>query len=189
MSKPISFFRWHGKKAVLMLILTLTLSLTLVGTTVAFLVVGTDPLINIFLPATLSVEKSDDGRGVINDGEALAYVRAAVVVTWEKTSEEGTIIAKAPIENVDYTYECAEGWVKAIDGFWYYTKPIAPNKAITINMIESVDQIGAAQVGFDLSVDLLFDAIQAVPTRAVTESWSSGVSAVAADGTLNIIIN
>ena len=51
-------------------------------------------------------------------------------------------------------------------------------------MISSVELIGNAPAGYDLSVELLIDAIQADPSNAVTESWERGVASVSGNGTL-----
>lgn len=188
MSEQFKFFRWHGKKAIALLVVTLVLSFALVNTAVAFLIVQTQTLINEFTPQTLSIAVSDDGKGVVNDGEATVYVRATVVVTWDKVGEDGTVMAIAPVEGTDYTLVCNSSWVKAADGFWYYPAQIKADKTVTIPMIELVEKLkDAPYSGYELSVELLLDAIQATPSDAVLESWTSGVSAVAGDGTLTVI--
>ena len=184
MSQPFTFLKWHGKKAIAMLVLTVVLALAIVDTAIAFLIVYTDTLTNVFSPATLSIAVSEDGRGVVNDGEVTVYVRAAVVFTWENTAEENTILATSPVEGTDFTYACNARWVKAADGFWYCTTPIAPDANTAVAMLESVTSLTDAPTGSALSVELLLDAIQSAPADAVTESWASGVSAVADDGTL-----
>jgi len=187
MQKTFHFLKWSGKKAVACLCVALVLTLALAGTTIALVVMRTNSLVNEFTPANLSIDKTADGKGVINDGEVKAYVRAAVVFTWESTSVPGTISSVAPIEGVDYNYTCSGDWVKAVDGFWYFTKKptIAPGESF--NVIDSVTVIKEAPAGYKLSVELLLDAIQAEPSGAVTESWKSGVHSVTADGKLVII--
>lgn len=186
MQKTFHFLKWSGKKAVACLCVALVLTLALAGTTIALVVMRTNSLVNEFTPAKLSIDKTADGKGVINDGEVKAYVRAAIVFTWESISAPGTISSVAPIEGVDYNYTCSGNWIKAADGFWYFTaKPIAPRESF--NVIDSVTVIKEAPAGYKLSVELLLDAIQAEPTTAVTQSWDSGVHSVDSDGKLVII--
>ena len=104
MSGRFKFLKWYGKKAIALLVLTCTLGLALAGATVAFVIVSTDRLNNEFTPTELSIAVSDDGFGVINDGDVSVYVRAAVVCKWEDTENSGTILSKNPVQGRDYTF-------------------------------------------------------------------------------------
>lgn len=189
MSTRFKFLKWYGKKAIALLVLTCILGLALAGATVAFVIVSTDKLNNEFTPAELSIASSNDGYGVINDGEVSVYVRAAVVCTWESTSQSETVLSKNPKLDIDYSFSCADGWIKAADGFWYYTRPIAPDAGVTVEMISSLVDKGTAPEGYKLSFEVLFDAIQSSPANAVLENWASGVSAVSDSGTLSLVTN
>ena len=182
MQKTFHFLKWSGKKAVAFLFISVALAMAVAGTTLAFIKVMTEPLTNEFQPATVSVNKSTDGKGVINNGDVDVYVRVAVIFTWESTSEENNIMSSPPVAGVNYELSMAEGWAKAADGFWYCMNPVAPN--LIRNAISSVKLIGNAPAGHDLSVELLIDAIQADPANAVIESWESGVTSVNENGTL-----
>ena len=48
MPKTFKFLKWHGKKAVALLVLTVVLAVGMVGGTVAFIVTQTDALTNVF---------------------------------------------------------------------------------------------------------------------------------------------
>ena len=187
MQKTFRFFKWSGKKAVAFLCISVALTAAVVGATLAFLETKTEPLNVEFQPSTVSVDKSTDGKGVVNNGDVDVYVRVAMIFTWKSTAEANSIMSSAPVESVNYSLSVADGWVKAADGFWYCLNPLSPGK--TCNAISSVTPIGNAPSGHVLSVELLVDAIQADPTDAVKESWESGVTSVDENGTLVIKLN
>lgn len=187
MQKTFRFFKWSGKKAVAFLCISVALTAAVVGATLAFLETRTEPLNVEFQPSTVSVDKSTDGKGVVNKGDVDVYVRVAVICTWKSTAEENNIMSLAPVSGVNYNLTVAEGWVKAADGFWYCLNPISPGE--TCKAISSVEPIGNAPSGHKLSVELLADAIQAYPTDAVKDSWKSGVTSVGENGTLVIKLN
>ena len=178
-------FKLNNKKSIMFLISALVIGLILVGVTLAVVIVETDKLINEFVPGEVSISHSEDGLGVINDGDQPVYVRAALVFTWTSVDQENMIMSKSPVENVDYEYTCNSGWVRAADGFWYYTSAIEPG--MEISMVASLTDKGTAPLNYKLSAELLLDAVQSLPVKAVMESFESGVSSVSADGTLTVI--
>ena len=181
MEKTFHFLRWSGKKAVAIFCVSIVSAMALIGTTIAFIKMMTDTLTIGFQPATVSVSKSNDGKGVLNDGDVDVYVRVALVFTWESVAEENNIMSSAPVQGVNYNLSVEDGWAKAADGFWYCLNPISAGDVR--NAISSVDLIGNAPVGYDLSVEMLVDAIQAEPADAVTHSWTC-VTGVDANGNL-----
>ena len=184
MQKTFRFLKWSGKKAVAALCASVGLTIAIVGTTLALLVMATRPLNVEFQPSTVSIAKTTDGKGVINDGDVDVYARVALIFTWESTTEENSIMSTPPIEGINYNLTVADGWVRAADGFWYSPAPLSPNEIC--NVISSVSLVGSAPEGHDLSVEMLIDAIQADPVDAVMESWESGVTSVGENGTLVI---
>ena len=187
MQKTFRFLKWSGKKAVAVLCVSVALTAAIVGATLAFLKTKTGPLDVEFQPSTVSVSKTANGRGVVNDGDVDVYVRAAMIFTWESTTEENSIMSSAPVSGINYNMTVAEGWVKAADGFWYCREPLSPGEIR--NAVSSVTLIGNAPLGYGLSTELLVDAIQADPKDAVLESWESGVTSVDANGALVIKSN
>lgn len=149
------------------------------GTTLAYLVTGTEPITNLFSPGQVSCQVIDgDTVTIKNTGTVNAYIRAAVVVNWADSS--GNVSANSPKEDVDYIIAYAEktGWVKAADGFWYYTCPVGPGKSTGV-LIESCDiPDEVVPDGYTLSVNVVTSVIQATPEGVVKESWGSGVSGV-----------
>ncbi len=187
MQKTFRFLKWSGNKAVSILCISVALTTAIVGATLAFLKTKTGPLDVEFQPSAVSVSKTADGRGVVNDGDVDVYVRAAMIFTWKSTAEENSIMSSAPVSGINYNMSVAEGWVKAADGFWYCREPLSPDEIR--DAISSVTLIGNAPLGYGLSTELLVDAIQADPEDAVLESWKSGVTEVDENGLLVIKSN
>lgn len=190
MPKTFKFLIWSGKKAVVLLALTVALSVAVVGTTLAYIIVKTNELNNTFTPG--EVEISITGDDITNTGDTDVYVRAAVVVNWVSDSDQ-SILSTMPVAGTDYTVEfnTDEGWTKGSDGFWYYTsRPLeAANDGDTDNaptLITSLTQTDAQKKdGYTLTVQVISSAIQATPAEAVIGAWTS-VSGVNGDGSLNI---
>lgn len=188
MPKTFKFFIWSGKKAVAFLVLTVVLSVAIVGSTLAYIIVKTNELNNTFTPG--EVEISITGDDITNTGDTDVYVRAAVVVTWVDTN--GVILSTTPVADTDYTvaFNTAEGWTKGSDGFWYYTGVVkAANDGdddVAPTLITSLTQTDDQKKdGYTLTVQVLSSAIQATPAEAVVGSWTS-VEKVNDDKTLTI---
>lgn len=180
----------HNRRKASVLLTSLVVLLCLsVASTVAYLVVTGNSIVNIFRPTSVtpSVEETFDRSEksnvyLTNTGTTDAYIRAAIVVTWQ--DEAGGVYAGQPVKDVDYTIDLElEDWIKGDDGFYYYTKPVAPQgtTAILIDSCAPVDEKTPA--GYGLNVEILGSAIQSVPAAAAEEAW--GV-AVAEDGTIRM---
>lgn len=186
--------RASGKRLTIAVI-CLTLSL-ICGITMAYVFTNTTPVENKFTDAEVRCDvvetfKNNEKRDVQikNTGNVKSYIRATIVVTWaiDGKDADSQVYAKQPVAGTDYTIEVNElsGWVEAADGFWYYTVPVAPEVS-TKNLINSCKLIGNAPEGYHLSVEIIASAIQSEPTSVVVGQWSSGVSGVNADSTLQI---
>ena len=67
----------------------------------------------------------------------------------------------------------ASSWVKASDGFYYWTSPVAPNMETDV-LIASVTELKATE-DRNLVVDVSTQAVQSVPDDAVREAWNCTV--------------
>lgn len=184
-----------------------------VGATVAYLNATTGTVTNEFVPGEVTTEivEGFDGQAksnvtIANTSNIPVYVRAKVVVNW--TDASGNVVASVP---GNYSYdvkgasneaatlddlEPATGWVKGPDGFWYYTTALAERDAegdATAVLIGSITSsvTGLAQgesPKYFLSVEILSEAVQALPADAVEEAWSSSVAdvKVGIDGKLTV---
>lgn len=182
------FHKHSGKqkrKAVALLVcLTLAATVT-VGGTLAFLVTKTDSIINIFTPAKVTVtveEKFDNAKENVqikNIGTTDAWIRAAVVITWKDA--DGNLYGVPPVENTDYTIEWSlnTGWVEGNDGYYYWTKPVAPNQLTGILITKCEYKENQAPAGYYLNVDVVASGLQSKPNSVFNDKWStsSGLTA------------
>ena len=159
--------------AVAMIVLLLTAS---VGGTAAFLTDGTDEVANVFTPADVTSEVVEpswqDGNtaksnvSVKNTGNIDAYMRAAIVVTWQDGS--GNVLSVKPRLGTDYTLDIGDNWTK--DGDYYYYNAAVDADAQTTKLIDTCAVISDAPIdGYTLHVEVIGSAIQA-------EGWGSGVT-------------
>lgn len=180
-----------NKKFVALLV-SLTLVLTIaVGGTLAYLVDKTGSVVNKFNPSSVTTEVYEEREGNVkknvkiqNTGDTTAYIRAAVVVTWQDAS--GNVYGQMPAAGTDYTISynvsTAQGanlWIKGADGFYYWTSPVEPNAVTGGNLINTASPVaGNAPEGYSLCIEILGSGVQSKPTSVVTDVWSSGVSSV-----------
>ncbi len=120
-----------------------------------------------------------------NTGTAPAYIRAAVDIYWQ--DQDGARLWDEPKEEpkgeADYeiawsvadasSANSAYNWVKASDGFYYWTSPVAPG-AETGVLINRVTELKATE-GRNLVVDISTQAVQATPDEAVHDAWGCSV--------------
>ena len=176
------------------LIITAALVLLIsVGTGVAlsYLMNKTEPIENLLEAGRVECLVKETFNGSVktdvrvkNTGNTSAYIRAAVISTWQTAGVDSEIYAIHPTEGVDYDVIWGDSsWVKADDGFWYYTLPVSPEDE-TKMLIYEVRPKGEAPDGYSLSVEIAATAIQAEPASVITDEWGVEVNA---DGTLNVV--
>lgn len=139
---------------------------------------------------TPSVQETLNGKAksdvkAKNTGTAPAYIRAAVDIYWQ--DQDGARLWDEPKEEpkgeADYEIawsvadasgaNSAYNWVKASDGFYYWTSPVAPG-AETGVLINRVTELKATE-GRNLVVDISTQAVQATPDEAVRDAWGCSV--------------
>lgn len=172
-----------------LLLASLALIVTaVIGTTMAYLVSDTPAVTNTFTAATVDsdVEETFDGTTkenvkIQNTGDIKAFIRAKVVVTWQKTENGETYILPARIGDYSITYNTnkqnaiddsvAGQWTLANDGFYYWSSEVPATKFTGI-LIESCSPAAdKAPEGYNLHVEILAEAIQAEPANVVTDVW------------------
>lgn len=119
-----------------------------------------------------------------NTGSVPAYIRAAVDIYWQDATS-GARLWDEPQASRDYEIawsdqlpdasgtNLASTWVKASDGFYYWTSPVAPGEETGV-LIASVTALKATE-GRNLVVDVSTQAVQSVPEDAVPEAWGCTV--------------
>lgn len=164
-------------KPSLLLITLVVLLGVLVGSTVAYLVANTGSIANSFVPAKITTDITEDFDGdvkknvqVKNTGDVDAFIRAAVVVTWQNNA--GEVYPTAPVVGTDYTVSYpGNGWAKHSDGYYYYTSVVKPNESTGILLTDCKALKDAPSEGYTLHVEILATAIQSEPITAVTDAW------------------
>ena len=189
--------KFTRKTIVLVVSLVLLLTIT-VGGTLAYLMATSGPIENTFTPSrvttdvdeTISPTEKKDVK-ITNTGDTQAYIRAAVVVTWQNSN--GDVYGQKPIAGTDYEITYVAGaigtkdcWVEGKDGYYYYTSPVDVGASTGI-LIKSCTAKATAPEGYNLCVEILGSGIQSVPAKAV-EDWSNGLYTVAAVGTADAML-
>ena len=182
----------HGgmKRSLVLVVSLLALLLVVAGGTLAWLT-AQDSVSNTFTPAhvTCDVEESFNGTAksnvtIKNTSDIPVYIRASIVVTWKDSS--GNVYGQLPVARTDYNMDiAAAGWVLK-DGYYYCTSPVAVG-ANTPVLINSCTEVAgkAPDKDYRLSVEIIAEAIQSQPARAVKDAWGAGFS-INSDGSLNV---
>lgn len=188
MKKPFRFFKWTGKKAVTLLLVTVLLSLAVADVTLSLLFDRTEPLENVFEPAKVVlaltnehlVEGGETGhRLIINKGEVPLFIRVFAVVSWESTADEHTILAEMPkvtsnltghaVANPDVVLEFAvehgfdtNNWFEGSDGFFYHKGPLQPGE--TLHILKSAQvTASSSRPGYAIHVEVIAEGVQGDP--------------------------
>lgn len=176
----------HGgaKRSLVLVVSVLALVLAVAGGTLAWLTANSGPVTNTFTPAQVSCEVDETFQNNVKSAVSIkntsnidAYIRAYVVVTWKDA--QGNVYGK-PVKDTDYTIEYATGtgWDKGSDGYYYYTSPVVANDGLTGVLITKCEPVAdKAPAGYDLSVEIIAEAIQSLPTTTVTSVWPVTVDA------------
>lgn len=170
----------NKKKSILVLVSLVLLLCFGAGGTLAFLIHQPDPITNEFQPTEVTTtveEKTENGVKsevkIKNTGTTEAYIRAAVVITWQ--DENGNVYGQLPVagEDKDYTisYDLKNGWSLKSDGFYYWKAEVEPGE-VTGTLITSCAPVaGKAPEGYNLCVEIIASGIQSKPAHVVQETW------------------
>ncbi len=166
-----------GRSRMIMMIAAAALLLTMaVGGTMAWLSAKDEPITNTFRPSEVNckvTEHYDESKNeksqvnVQNTGDTSAYIRVKLVTY--RTNDAGDHIggtATVP------AFTLGENWV-SYGGYYYYTLPVAADDSPAVNLAESIsltknytDADGGHQ-----ALDVMAEAIQSEPNKAVGEAW------------------
>lgn len=158
-------------RTAVLLIAVLLLISTAVGSTAAFLVTKTGPVVEDFAYAQVSCQVTDT-MGVKNTGTAQAYIRASYAVNWR--DGEGIIAAVTPDGYSCDLDENQGAWVDGGDGYFYYPAPVAPGGETPSLLTCSVSRPENPE--YTLSVEVVAEAIQSNPAEAAEDAWGVTVS-------------
>lgn len=158
-----------NKRRLLLLAAVAALLLAGVGGTIAYIVTQTEPVVNTFEATHVAVEVQNDYR-IKNTGDIKAYIRAAVVVTWQDAS--GNVYAQKP--DVDLFTE-NDGWtLNDADGYYYYNTPVASGE-FTSALVEIPETLPDPPAdGYNFTVEILAQGIQSEPASVVGDVYVWG---------------
>ncbi len=174
--------RMRSKSIALFVTLALILCVA-AGGTLAYLVTQTSETVNTFTPSNVACEVQEKAFSngaksdvvVKNIGDTEAFIRATVIVTWKDA--EGNVYGVAPTDN-DYTiiYDYSD-WTHHNDGYYYCKTAVAPSE-VTPVLVERCTTTDNAAIPEDygLSVEIIADAIQSQPVKAVQKAWGVTIS-------------
>ncbi len=169
-----NFQKLNKKIAFLLAVTSILLTLS-IGESVSFIKTETEPVLNEFLPVKVTCEIEETFENgvksdvyVRNTGDVDAFIRATVVVNF--VSDDGKVLATAPVENTDYSVTWGPtGWKKGSDGFWYFESRVVPGGA-TSDLVETATAINIPD-GYRLNIQMIASAIQSDPETAVEQAW------------------
>lgn len=183
-----------GKRGILISFMAVLTVLAMAIGVYAYLSTNSEKVDNSFAPApeidpTIS-ESFDhslkENVGVsVGDTSYSVYVRADIIVTWK--NDQGDVYAQKPVLGRDYEISInTQDWFEH-EGFYYYK--VAVNSGGTTQfLISSCTKTGTTPEGYQLSVQILAQTIQATGTTdatdteypegkpAVTDAWGVKVS-------------
>ena len=176
------------KKTVVLLTAIAVLLCATVGGTVAYLVTSTRSLTNTFTPSNVTIiseekmsENVKNDVMIRNTGNTAAYIRAAVVVTWQDAS--GNVYGQVPVEGVDYRIDWTKDkWIGPKNGYYYYTSPVTPGNATGVLFTACEPTKAAPAEGYTLHVEIIAEAIQSTPTSVVRDNWGVTLSGTTITG-------
>lgn len=169
----------HTGRLTAMVIATALLLALAISGTVAWLTTKDAPITNTFNPSKVACEVTESFNGTVkssvnvkNTGDIDAYIRVKLVTY--RTNKQGQHIGgTATLPN----FTLGANWVKFGD-YYYYMLPVAAGKMPATNLTDSMtltaeytDADGGHQ-----SIDVMAEAIQSVPAKAVGEAWGVTIS-------------
>lgn len=175
-----------------MLVIVAAVLLAVAVPAVAYFIRNSGTVTNTFTPA-VSVQPQINETFVNNVKSNVSfkvgktnypvYVRAAIIVTWQKAN--GTVYFQAPVEGTDYTLTLnTTDWEKRASTVdqnqsYYYLKNSVKSEGVTPTLIVNCTPKSSAPPadGYTLNVDVLVQTVQAV---GYTDGNGTGASEIPA---------
>ena len=178
-----SGIKLKSKKPLILLAALLLIFTVTAGSTLAYLVASSDPVENVFTPGEMSGEIEEKFDGATKEdvsieitGDADAYVRAAIVVTW-KNGAGGDIYGKQPISTTDYSMTLnLNDWFVGTDGYYYCSSKVEAGEKTPVLIQSCTQQQACENPDYKLDVEIIAEAIQAEPKDAVRDAWGEAIA-------------
>ena len=178
-ARPVRRKKHHTGRLTAMVIATALLLALAISGTVAWLTTKGAPITNTFNPSKVACEVTESFDGTVkssvnvkNTGDIDAYIRVKLV-TYRVNDQGQHIGGTATLPN----FTLGANWVEFGD-YYYYTLPVEAGKTPATNLTDSMtltaeytDADGGHQ-----SIDVMAEAIQSVPAKAVGEAWGVTIS-------------
>lgn len=173
----------HMSKRAALLVLSLTVILSLsVGGTLAYLIRGTESVVNVFEPGKVKTDitedfadETDDVKNdvkITNTGNVEAYIRAKVVYTWVSESDKDEVVSgPLPVRDTHYHVEYNQEYWEQKGDYWYYRSPVAVGEATEQLLTNCYPIKDNVPVGARLQVTILTQAVQKEAYEANNNSW------------------
>lgn len=170
-----------GKSLTLLISLLLILGITVAGT-LAYLFTTSGLLSNSFKKVAVScavdetfLNDAKEKIAVDNNGQIDAYIRVAIVPTWEDDNQHAVNLNASTgdfygIQDGNIN----NGWQK-IGDYYYCTTKIAPGKStppLFKNPVYVNKDSKGYLAGYHMNLQVLCEAIQDVPDNAVADAWN-----------------
>lgn len=162
------------------LMIALIMTVTVSGT-LAYLIAQSGEVENVFEPTEVTCEVTEEsfdgtvksGVRIKNNGDVSAYIRAAIVVTWQDAA--GNVHGEAPVKDRDYELTIGSDW-KLSGNYYYYKNAVAVNDS-TGELIDTCTVKAAAPAeGYTLHVEIIAGAIQSIGGAVTVDAdgvWTS----------------
>ena len=170
--------RRSGKLTAVLVAAAMLLALA-IGGTIAWLTDRTEGITNTFNPSKVTCEVTESFNGTVktdvnvkNTGDAEAYIRVKLVTY--RTNDQGQHIggvAELP------SFTLGENWVE-YGGYYYYTLPVAAGEKPAANLTDNITLTAGYNDadGGHQSIDVMAEAIQSKPAKAVGEAWNVSIT-------------
>lgn len=151
-----------------------------VGGTLAWVTAQTPAVTNTFSPADVKVDITEDfdkttkeNIRLKNDGDIPVFLRAAVIVGWEKDGntvydETGTL-PDLPDDKL------GDGWTQKGE-YYYYTASVEPTASTTELFTVAITEPETKPDGARLQVTILAEGIQSTPRAAIADAWGEEIA-------------
>ena len=173
------FIRWNSVKPLTLLLSLLLIFGMVVSGSLAYLFVYTSTLNNTFSEVGVSclIEESfnhtvKSSVTVKNTGDIDAWIRVALVPTWENDSKQA-VNQKVNEDDLSISIN-SSSWFKGTDGYYYCRDKISPNNS-TPELLASAITVNSS-AGYHMDLQVLCEAIQSEPDTTVTSVWPVKVS-------------
>ena len=174
-----------AKRSLVLVVSVLVLLLAVAGGTLAWLT-AQDSVTNTFSPAHVTCDVAEDNFtgdtksnvAIKNTSDIPVYIRAYIVVTWK--DRQGNVCGQVPVEGTNYemSINLNKGWTQSGD-YWYCKTAIAPGEFTPVLINSCASKNNAPDDNYNLSVEIIAEAIQSVPDTAVQDAWGVVPSSLA----------